>query len=50
MGTEIDKKEVRGFLGHSNYIARFIPHLTATCKPIFKLPKKKNQEMVWNDE
>ncbi|KAI5447986.1 hypothetical protein KIW84_015428 [Lathyrus oleraceus] len=45
MGTEIDKKEVRGFLGHSNYIARFIPHLTATCKPIFKLPKKKNQEM-----
>ena len=50
MGTEIDKKEVRGFLGHSNYIARFIPHLTATCKPIFKLLKKKNQEMVRNDE
>ena len=50
LGTEINKKEVRGFLGHSNYIARFIPHLTATCKSIFKLLKKKNQEMVWNDE
>ena len=50
LGTEINKKEVRGFLGHSNYIARFTPHLTATCKPIFKLPKKKNQEMVWKDE
>jgi hypothetical protein len=31
--TEIDKREVRGFLGPLNYIARFIPHLTATCKP-----------------
>ncbi|KAI5448413.1 hypothetical protein KIW84_015722 [Lathyrus oleraceus] len=49
LGTEINKKEVRGFLGHSNYIARFIPHLTATCKPIFKL-LRQNQEMVWNDE
>ncbi|KAI5426500.1 hypothetical protein KIW84_032077 [Lathyrus oleraceus] len=45
LGTEINKREVRGFLGHSNYIARFIPHLTATCKPIFKLLKRKNQEM-----
>ena len=49
LGTEINKKEVRGFLGHSNYIARFIPHLTATCKPIFKL-LRQNQEMVWSDE
>ncbi|KAI5390749.1 hypothetical protein KIW84_075879 [Lathyrus oleraceus] len=45
LGTEINKKEVRGFLGHLNYIARFIPHLTATCKPIFELLKRKNQEM-----
>ncbi|KAI5448306.1 hypothetical protein KIW84_015650 [Lathyrus oleraceus] len=42
LGTEIDKREVRGFLGHSNYIARITPHLTATCKPS---SKKKNQEM-----
>ena len=34
------EKEVRGFLGHLNYIARFISHLTATCEPIFKLLKK----------
>ena len=34
------EKEVRGFLGRLNYIARFISHLTATCEPIFKLLKK----------
>ena len=44
LGTEINKKEVRGFLGHSNYIARFTPHLTAICKPIFKLLRKKSRD------
>ena len=34
------EKEVRGFLGRLNYIARFISHLTTTCEPIFKLLKK----------
>src|SRR3954468_20211601 len=34
-----NEKEVRGFLGRLNYIARFISHLTATCEPIFKLLK-----------
>ena len=43
------EKEVRGFLGRLNYIARFISHLTATCEPIFKLPKK-DQVVRWNDE
>ena len=27
------EKEVRGFLGRLNYIARFISHLTSTCEP-----------------
>lgn len=40
------KKEVCGFLGRLNYIARFISHLTATCKPIFKL-LQKNQAIKW---
>ena len=31
------EKQVRGFLGRLNYIARFISQLTATCEPIFKL-------------
>ena len=35
------EKEVRGFLGRLNYIARFISHLTATCEPIFTLLKKE---------
>ena len=43
------EKEVRGFLGRLNYIARFISRLTATCEPIFKL-LKKDQVVKWNDE
>ena len=43
------EKEVRGFLGRLNYIARFISQLTATCEPIFKL-LRKNQPVKWNDE
>ena len=43
------EKEVRGFLGRLNYIARFISHLTSTCEPIFKL-LKKDQVVRWNDE
>lgn len=42
------KKEVRGFLGRFNYIARFISHLMAICEPIFKL-LDKDQAVVWND-
>ena len=34
------EKKVRGFLGRLNYISRFISHLTATYKPLFKLLKK----------
>ena len=29
------QKEVRGFLGRLNYIARFIPQLTAKCDLLF---------------
>ena len=43
------EKEVRDFLGRLNYIARFIPQLTATCEPIFKL-LRKNQALEWNDD
>ena len=41
------EKEVRGFLGRLNYIARFISQLTTTCDPIFRLLKKKNRG-IWN--
>ena len=49
METPRTEKEVRGFLGRLNYIARFISHLTATCEPIFKL-LKKDQSVKWNDD
>ena len=42
-------KQVRGFLGHPNYIARFISQLTATSEPLFKL-LCKNQSIQWNDD
>ena len=34
------EKQVWGFLGRLNYIARFISQLTPTCEPIFKLLRK----------
>jgi len=43
------EKQVRGFLGILNYIARFISQLTATCEPIFKL-LRKNQVVEWNED
>lgn len=43
------EKEVHGFLGRLNYVARFISNLTATCKPILKL-LCKDQAIEWNDD
>ena len=48
MSTPYIEKEVKGFFGRLNYIARFISHLTATCEPIFKL-LKKDQVVKWNN-
>ena len=42
------EKQVWGFLGRLNYIARFISQLTATCEPLFKL-LHKNQSVQWDD-
>ncbi|XP_052478489.1 uncharacterized protein LOC128034014 [Gossypium raimondii] len=36
------QKEVQGFLGRLNYIARFISQLTEKCDPVFCLLKKHN--------
>ena len=43
------EKQVRGFLGRLNYIARFISHLTTTCEPIFKLLRKDRTVRGNND-
>ena len=43
------EKEVRGFLGRFNYIARFISQMTLICEPIFQLLWKENLG-VWNEE
>ncbi|KAK5773087.1 hypothetical protein PVK06_049391 [Gossypium arboreum] len=43
------QKEVRGFLGRLNYIARFIAQLTNQCNPIFRLLRKHNPG-EWNEE
>ena len=43
------EKQVQGFLGRLNYIARFILRLTATCEPLFKL-SRKNQSVKWDDD
>jgi len=49
MPTPNTEKEVRGYLGRLNYIARFISQLTSTCEPIFKL-LRKNQAVKWNED
>ncbi|KAG8473187.1 hypothetical protein CXB51_035220 [Gossypium anomalum] len=43
------QKEVRGFLGRLNYIARFISQLIKKCDPIFRLLRKHNQG-TWDEE
>ena len=39
------EKEVRSFVGHLQYISRFIAKLTTVCEPVFKL-LRKNQPVV----
>lgn len=48
MPTPRIEKEVCGFLGRLNYIAKFISHLTATYESIFKL-LRKDQAIQWNE-
>ncbi|KAE8716079.1 hypothetical protein F3Y22_tig00110156pilonHSYRG00339 [Hibiscus syriacus] len=43
------QKEVRGFLGRLNYIARFISQLTEKCDPIFRLLRKNNSG-EWSED
>ena len=43
------ERQVRGFLGRLNYIARFISQLTAICESLFKL-LRKNQTDRWNED
>ncbi|XP_031393257.1 uncharacterized protein LOC116204989 [Punica granatum] len=42
-------REVRGFLGRLNYIARFIANLTDKCQPLFRL-LRKNAAIEWDHE
>jgi len=49
MSSSKTKKEVRGFLGRSNYITQFISQLTIIYEPIFQLLMKKNPR-TWNEE
>ncbi|PKI68274.1 hypothetical protein CRG98_011354 [Punica granatum] len=42
-------REVRGFLGRLNNIARFIANLTDKCQPLFHL-LRKNAAMEWDHE
>ncbi|PKI65573.1 hypothetical protein CRG98_014073 [Punica granatum] len=42
-------REVRGFLGRLNYIARFIANLTDKCQPLFRL-LRKNAAIEWDEK
>jgi hypothetical protein len=43
------EKEVRSFLGHIQYINRFITQLAPICEPIFQL-LRKNSLVEWNND
>ncbi|XP_070010681.1 uncharacterized mitochondrial protein AtMg00860-like [Nicotiana sylvestris] len=43
------KKDVMSFLGHLNYISRFIARSTVICEPIFKM-LKKDAATSWTEE
>ncbi|PKI63921.1 hypothetical protein CRG98_015702 [Punica granatum] len=42
-------REVRGFFGRLNYIARLIANLTDKCRPLFRL-LRKNAAVEWSEE
>ena len=37
MPAPTDSDGVRWFLGHGNYLAKFIPHCSAECEPLRRL-------------
>ena len=44
-----DLKGIRSFLGHIQYISRFISRLTMICEPIFKKLKKEERTKCNDD-
>lgn len=49
MTSPTDKAGVRRFCGIVQYMARFLPGLSTTLKPIHKLTRK-DSEFIWFDE
>ena len=49
METPTSAKEVRSFLGLTNYVARFIPQYATVTKPLRDLTKK-NKQWTWETE
>lgn len=49
MSAPHTEKEVHNFLGHIQYISRFIAQLTPICELIFKL-LRKNTSIEWNND
>lgn len=49
MSAPHTKNEICSFMGHIQYISRFIAQLTPICEPIFKL-LRKNTPVEWNSD
>ena len=43
-------EEVRRFLGHINYLSKFIPNCSAECEPLRRLSGVKDSEFVWHED
>ena len=42
-----DSDGIRRFLGHVNYLSKFIPNCSAECEPLRRLLNMKKAEFVW---
>lgn len=50
MVTPADAEEVRRFLGHINYLAKFIPDLSAESEPLRRLVNLPKSEFCWGED
>ena len=50
MKPPTDSDGVRRFLGHVNYLSKFIPHCSAECEPLRRLVGASPTEFVWQQE
>ena len=50
MKAPIDSDGVRRFLGHVNYLAKFVPNCSAECEPLRRLVGVADKDFIWGPD